>query len=192
MAIISAYTIIRAISIFHITAAYFFLVSPKKIVDQNVVYILGESMKLPHIETMDKASQASALVALLLALLGISDLTAANMNEEVAIQYWLANVPVRMVFLFVVTGYVYLFKPGGLLGPSSITGAGMGEPLQNSLVFAWGFMELAAWFWVGTPQNANWPELTAAQVFTNLRDERRELAKRRQEKLNAEQDSQRL
>ena len=46
MAIISVYTIIRAISLFHITAAYFFLVSPKTIVDQNVVFILGESMKL--------------------------------------------------------------------------------------------------------------------------------------------------
>ncbi|KAK4561161.1 hypothetical protein LTR86_005116 [Recurvomyces mirabilis] len=173
MAIISAYTIIRAISLFHITAAYFFLVSPKTIVDQNVVFMLGESMKLPHIETMDKPSEASALIALILVLLGVSDLTAANMNEEVAMQYWLANVPVRMVVLFAVTGYTYLFKPGGLLGPTSAARGSIGEPLQNSLVFAWGFMELAAWFW----------------VFTNLRDERRQLARRRLEKIQAEQDS---
>lgn len=46
MAIISAFTLIRAISLFHITAAYLFLTAPKVIADQNVVFILGESMRL--------------------------------------------------------------------------------------------------------------------------------------------------
>ncbi len=98
---------------------------------------------------MDKPSDASAFIAIIIAFLGVSDFTAANMSEELALQYWLAAVPVRLLFLFVVTGYVYLFKPGGLLGSATITKASIGEPLQNSLVFAWGFFELAAWFWVG-------------------------------------------
>jgi hypothetical protein len=97
---------------------------------------------------MDKPSEASAFIAVILALLGISDLTAANLNEETAIQYWLANVPVRLIFLFVITGYIYLFKEGGLFGTASATRASIGEPLQNSLVFTWAFFELAAWFWV--------------------------------------------
>jgi hypothetical protein len=46
MAIISAFTIIRALSLFHITAAYLFLTAPSIIADQNVVFILGESMRL--------------------------------------------------------------------------------------------------------------------------------------------------
>jgi hypothetical protein len=46
MGLISAYTIIRTISLFHITAAYFFLTAPKTVVDQNVVFILGESVRL--------------------------------------------------------------------------------------------------------------------------------------------------
>ena len=46
MALISAFTIIRAISLFHITAAYFFLTAPKMMADQNIVFILGEAMKL--------------------------------------------------------------------------------------------------------------------------------------------------
>ncbi len=46
MGLISGFTIIRTISLFHITAAYFFLTAPKKLVDQNVVFILGESMRL--------------------------------------------------------------------------------------------------------------------------------------------------
>jgi len=52
MGLISGFTIIRAISLFHITAAYFFLVAPKKIVDQNVLFILGESVRLVRRENL--------------------------------------------------------------------------------------------------------------------------------------------
>lgn len=55
-----------------------------------------------------------------------------------------------MTFLFGLTGYVYLFKEGGIFGPSSSANAGLGEPLQNSMVFAFGFFEIAMWFWVST------------------------------------------
>jgi hypothetical protein len=46
MGLISPYTLIRAVSAFHITAAWFFLTIPRKLVDQNVVFMLGESMRL--------------------------------------------------------------------------------------------------------------------------------------------------
>lgn len=46
MGLISAFTLIRAVSLFHITAAYFFLTAPKILSDQNVVFILGESMRI--------------------------------------------------------------------------------------------------------------------------------------------------
>jgi hypothetical protein len=46
MAIVSAFAIIRCISLFHVTLAFFFLTSPRTIADQNVVFLLGESMKL--------------------------------------------------------------------------------------------------------------------------------------------------
>lgn len=46
MGIVSAFTLIRAISLFHITAGYFFLVSPRTMVEQNMVILLGESMHL--------------------------------------------------------------------------------------------------------------------------------------------------
>nr|POE63146.1 hypothetical protein CFP56_04049 [Quercus suber] len=106
MAIISPFTKIRAISLFHLTAAYFFLTAPVKLADQNVVYILGESMRLvqsldekqnsdkwtdrtqPHATSLDKPSDASAFIALILAFLGLSDLTAASLSEETSIQYW--------------------------------------------------------------------------------------------------------
>lgn len=46
MAIISATSIIRSLSIFHLTAAYFLLTSPATIADQNLVFILGAAMDL--------------------------------------------------------------------------------------------------------------------------------------------------
>lgn len=88
-------------------------------------------------------------------------------------QYWLAVIPTRLMFLFTVTGYTYLFKEGGLFGSAPGAKASMGETLQNSLVFTWGFMETAAWFW----------------VFTSMREERRNVARRRLEMLKAEQDA---
>lgn len=97
---------------------------------------------------MDKPSETAAFAGVLLAFLGIADLTAASLTELVALEYWLSNVPVRLAFLFGLTGYVYLFKEGGMFGPSSSVTAGIGEPLQNSLVFAFGFFEIAMWFWV--------------------------------------------
>lgn len=67
-----------------------------------------------------------------------------------AIEYWLANVPVRLTFLFVVTAYAYLFKVGGTFGPAVEGLGGVGELLQNSLVFSWGFFEMVMWFWVSS------------------------------------------
>lgn len=46
MAIISATTLLRTISIFHITVAYYLLFSPSTIADQNLVYILGAAMDI--------------------------------------------------------------------------------------------------------------------------------------------------
>jgi len=173
MGLISAFTIIRAISLVHITAAYFFLTAPKTIADQNVVFIMGEALRLPHVTTMDKPSETSAFLAVILALLGLSDLTAASMNQEIALQYWLANVPMRLAGLFAITAYVYLFKADGIFGSGSAARASFGEPLQNSLVFTFGFFEIAAWFW----------------AFTNLQEERGQLVKRKFEQMKAEQDS---
>lgn len=72
------------------------------------------------------------------------------MEEAFALHYWLSNVPVRLTFFFGLSGYVYLFKEGGMFGSASGSwrNASIGEPLQNSLVFAFGFFEIAIWFWV--------------------------------------------
>jgi Increased loss of mitochondrial DNA protein 1 len=46
MALINGNTIIRSLSLFHITIGFFFLTSPKTVADQSLVFVLGEAMKL--------------------------------------------------------------------------------------------------------------------------------------------------
>ena len=50
MAIISAYTIIRALALFHITLAVFVLRNPRMIAEQNIVFLMGEAMQLVRVE----------------------------------------------------------------------------------------------------------------------------------------------
>jgi len=106
-------------------------------------------MLQPHVTSFDKPSPATAFTAVILAFLGISDLTSVSMHEQLAIEYWGTQTPVRLVFLFAVTAYTYLFKSrGGALARGMGYRTGAGENLKNSLVFTWGFLELAGWFWV--------------------------------------------
>ena len=52
MALISGATLIRSISLFHLTLAYYFLVNPQKLADQNLVFIFGESLGIVSIPYM--------------------------------------------------------------------------------------------------------------------------------------------
>lgn len=144
-----------------------------------------------HATSMDKPSEATAFIAVILAFLGVADLTAANMNENTALEYWLSNVPVRLTFLFGLTGYVYLFKEDGVFGSGSAATIGIGEPLQNSLVFSFGFFEIAMWFWVGNAPAAVHPillELTILQIFNSLREEKGAVVRKRLEELKSQED----
>lgn len=116
-------------------------------------------------------SASLSFLAILFAFIGLSDLTAVSMNEELSDEYWGAQAPVRLMFLFILTGYTYTFKEGGMMAPrSSDYMMSDGNTLNNSIVFTWGFLEMAAWFW----------------IFVTLRDERRQKATRLIEKRKAE------
>lgn len=56
MAILSAASIIRSLSLLHLTLAYYFLTSPGTIGDQNLVFILGAAMGLVRPPTEPKHS----------------------------------------------------------------------------------------------------------------------------------------
>ena len=86
---------------------------------------------------------------MLFAFLGVSDLTAMSLPEEASELYWGVQTPVRLSFLFAITGYTYITKEGGVwANKGSAYKHNAGDNLKNSLVFTWGFLQMIAWFWV--------------------------------------------
>jgi hypothetical protein len=91
------------------------------------------------------------------------------MAEHVAYHYWGTQLPVRLLFLFSVTGYTYMSRPSpstlpfgtGKFAPSSPA-----DNLKNGLVFTWAFTETVFWF----------------MVYLAIRDDSRKSAMRRVEK----------
>jgi len=110
---------------------------------------------------------------MIFALLGLSDLTATALPDEIGNSYWGTQAPVRLSFFFLVTGYSWVTKPGGLFSRVTLAEryAQVGL-LNNSVIFTWAFLETMVWFW----------------FYVTLRDERREMLASRAEKNRAEQD----
>ncbi|KAK4085183.1 uncharacterized protein Triagg1_173 [Trichoderma aggressivum f. europaeum] len=169
MALISSTTIITSISLFHLTLAYFFLFRPKTVADQAIVFVLGESMNMPEVRGFDVPSPALALLAVILAFSGISDLVSLSMPEEFsAFYYWgtqasIAPAPLRFFLSMLLVAYSYAFGPSSILFSSSsssssssskrrpntsykASGSGT-DHLHNRLLFAFMFVEMMAWFW---------------------------------------------
>lgn len=89
MALISATTILTSLSLFHITLGFFFLTSPMTIADQALVWMLGQSMGMPYERSFEAQSPALAFAAVLLAMIGLTDIITLSMPEEVAlVHHW--------------------------------------------------------------------------------------------------------
>ncbi|KAL7946145.1 increased loss of mitochondrial DNA protein 1 [Trichoderma barbatum] len=160
MALISSTTIITSISLFHLTLAYFFLFRPKTVEDQALVFVLGESMNIPAVRGFDVPSPALALLAVILAFSGISDLVSLSMPEEFsALYYWGTQAPLRFFLSMVLVAYSYAFGPSSPLFSSSsssstrrpsqsykASGSGA-DHLHNRLLFSFMFVEMMGWFW---------------------------------------------
>ncbi|KAF1815831.1 hypothetical protein P152DRAFT_197844 [Eremomyces bilateralis CBS 781.70] len=144
MALISSFTLIRVVSVFHIFLAFVLLQNPQKVADHDLVFFLGEATHMPHATSaFSKPSHASAFLAVILAFLGVVDLSAVSMPTVLAMQYWAVQVPVRLAFLFGLTALTYMMKP---LGDSKTRA--FGQDLKNSVVFTWAFTELLLWYWI--------------------------------------------
>ncbi|RKF64169.1 putative protein ilm1 [Erysiphe neolycopersici] len=184
MALISATTIITSLSLFHITLAFFFLTSPISIADQTLVFIIGEAMKLnskanrdvskPHKRSFDNQSPPLAFLAAVLLLLGISDLVSISKVDEITQLHWGAQAPIRLFIFFILTFYAFMFsKSSPFYATTSYIPSTWGEGLKNRIFFTWAFVEMIAWFW----------------VYVTLREERKELLLRMQQKKAAEEDN---
>ena len=155
MAILSSATLIQAVSLFQLTLAYYLVKSPSTLTQQNLVIILGAAMDIPPpTGSLSIPSSATALAGTFLALLALSDLTASTMAEEAGSLFWITQAPLRLVFFFGITGWVYLGKFGledelkgsrRVMGNSKVSAR---EVLCNSFVFTWGFLQMLSWFWV--------------------------------------------
>ncbi|TVY35512.1 hypothetical protein LSUB1_G005490 [Lachnellula subtilissima] len=207
MALISAATIITSLSLFHMTLAFFFLTNPHQIADQTLVFILGEAMGLPESRTFETQSAPLAFLAAVLLFLGVSDLVACSLPEEIYSYFWgsQSNIPIsfppphtpspspsnilvyctptnpptpapaRLVLLFAYTFYSFFFSAKSPMysnTPQIYTASSWGEGLKNRVFFTWAFVEMITWFW----------------VFVTLREERRDVAIRAQERMAAEAD----
>lgn len=107
----------------------------------------NKTQPVPH--DFSKPSAATAFLAVLFAFVGISDLASLSLHEQISDEYWGLQAPVRLLFLFGLTGYTYAFKEGGLFGAKGVDfRASTGASLNNSIIFTWGFIEVGIWLWV--------------------------------------------
>ncbi|TGO54503.1 hypothetical protein BCON_0106g00200 [Botryotinia convoluta] len=174
MGIISGATIITSLSLLHITLAFFFITNPVTIAEQSLVFILGESMGLPYERSFDRQSAPISFLGIVFLFLGITDLVAISMPEEVSQYHWGTQAPIRFSFSAALALYSWLFSSASPIFTSrnSYHAGGWGEGLKNRIVFTWGFIEMMAWFW----------------VFVTLREERQQLALKQAQKKAAEED----
>ncbi|KAK0648926.1 increased loss of mitochondrial DNA protein 1 [Cercophora newfieldiana] len=181
MALISAKTIITSISLFHITLGFFFLTNPGTIADQAVVYLLGEAMGLPYARSFETQSPALAFLAVVLGIVGISDLVTFSLPNEMPEHHWGLQAPLRLFFSFLLTLYTFFFGPsspiydsssrGRLNHPSAhahpppgyVASSWGGDALKNRVFFTFMFVETMSWFW----------------IWVTLQEERREAAARK-------------
>jgi len=167
MAIITSQMLLRSLSILHLTLAFYLVISPSIVASQSLVHVLGASMQIPHAgpsfmsgsstssisssNAFSSPNAAAALAGLFLTFLALSDLTAVALPEEIYSYYWSAQAPIRLLFLFLFTAWVWLSRPAqGAAGvtQSLVEGQGWAAELKNSLAFTWGFIETIAMFWV--------------------------------------------
>ncbi|GJN66148.1 hypothetical protein PLIIFM63780_003617 [Purpureocillium lilacinum] len=125
MPLIAAKTIITSVSLFHLTLAFFFLTNPRTIDEQAIVFVMGESMGMPAVRGFDAQSPALAFLAVVLALLGLSDLVSLSMPEELgALYYWGTQAPLRSLFSMALVFYSYFLGPSSpIFGTASLSRA---------------------------------------------------------------------
>ncbi|RKF82670.1 putative protein ilm1 [Golovinomyces cichoracearum] len=180
MAFISAVTIITSLSMFHITIAFFLLTSPSTIADQTLVFIIGEAMKLifnfcsiysstikPYNHGFESQSPPLAFLAAVFLLLGVSDFVSVGQVDQIIQLHWGIQAPVRLFLFFILTFYSFAFSRSSPIYANTPYAPSLwGEGLKNRIFFSWAFIEMIAWFW----------------VYVTLREERKEMSLRLQER----------
>ncbi|KAI2626324.1 increased loss of mitochondrial DNA protein 1 [Xylaria nigripes] len=144
MALISASTILTSLCLFHITLSYFFYTNPHRIADQALVWVLGEAMGLPETQYFSTRTPATSLLAVLLFLLGLSDLITLSMPEQIwLVHHWGTQAPARMLVFGALAIFTYVSAPS-VASRHTVTVA---NGLCNRVVFTFACLEVLSWFW---------------------------------------------
>lgn len=150
MAILTSTTLIRSLSLLHLTVAYYLITSPSVLSSQSLVQVLSSSMQLDDASSVfSTPSPTTSLAGVFLAFIALTDLTAASLHEDVYNIYWTTQAPVRLAALFALATWIYVFKPVFGMGASQmLTTKGWGHEAKNGVVFTWAFVETTMMFWV--------------------------------------------
>ncbi|KUI57784.1 hypothetical protein VP1G_05109 [Cytospora mali] len=177
MGLISAKTYVTSVALFHITLAYFFLTNPMTLVDHTLVWVIGESMGMPEEHSLESHSPALAFMAVILAIMGLTDLLTLSMPEVAClVEHWGMQAPIRLLISLVLLAYTFIFSPtspiyrdttparGRLahpdahtLNPGYVPSGWGGDGLKNRAFFTFMFVEMACWFglWVTLREERN-------------------------------------
>ncbi|KAI1821677.1 increased loss of mitochondrial DNA protein 1 [Xylaria intraflava] len=185
MALISASTILTSLCLFHITLAYFFYTSPHVIADQALVWVVGEAVGMPQTPYFSAPSPTSSLLAVILFLLGLSDLITLSMPEEIwLVHHWGTQAPARIVFFGGLAIFTYLTAspaPAPIAGrhhhpagvPSYYGATSGSDGLRNRVFFTLACLEFLSWFWA-------WVTLREEAAAFAMRKRRRASGKTRE------------
>ncbi|KAI0021689.1 increased loss of mitochondrial DNA protein 1 [Xylariomycetidae sp. FL0641] len=163
MALISASTILTSMCLFHLTMAFFFFAKPSAIADQDLVWLLGQALGMPETNHFATPTPVSALLAVVLLLVGLSDLLTLSMPEEIwLVHYWGAQAPCRCLLFGALAGFAYFSAPTAASSsrlalsrpqvPHHLDRAAFGtasgpDGLRNRVFLAFALLETVAWFW---------------------------------------------
>lgn len=155
MAIISSTLVLRTNALLHLYASWLLITHPSVLPTQNLVLLLGNSMRLPDPSgsSFSNAGAASALAGLAIAIMAVSDLIATFVPLIAYDEHWSAVAPLRGTAYLLLSTWIYWTgqQPPGSFGTKSpLSPKGWGDELKNSLVFSWTFVQMTVMFWVSS------------------------------------------
>ncbi|RPA83660.1 hypothetical protein BJ508DRAFT_360346 [Ascobolus immersus RN42] len=136
----AAFTIINVLTALHLTLGTVLLYDPNKLITQDALLVFGEAMAMPPVPK--SFASGAGLAGLLFLLLAITDIlviiSPSNLFQR---EYWRTQAPFRATFFTVLSGYLFLSKPGYREWKNDF-------PVRNRLIFTWSFLEFVAWYLV--------------------------------------------
>ncbi|KAF2099007.1 hypothetical protein NA57DRAFT_56637 [Rhizodiscina lignyota] len=181
MAIVSSFTLIKLVALFHGIVGFYLIFAPNIIAEHNFVWMMGEALGLrssdkPETADFTTLSGPISFLAVLFCYFAALDfcMTPPIVEEEQARNYWTRSTPLRLALLFMFSCYIYLTKEGGLLGSKHHAWGhtpSPGDYLRNRVIFTWAFTQMLALFWVYALLGEESKQVAERQAERRMREE---------------------